>query len=304
MASMKRWLSGIVVLLVAGLPPAVRAETSASPLADDPTLIALAVALSCADAPEAIEAAPQGPGGPAAGGPEIELVATVRAKTLKFDEVPKVDVVFRGTSKRRTVWKTERVNLPVHPQPGVVYRDVQVRLTISSDLDELTAMLRDAKRASRGIRIEDPAAPVAPAAAKVADPPRPAHPAAPAPAPAPVAAKPGAAAPAPKPLAASAAPPASPAPAAAAAAKPVPSPGTTPAPAATAAPASPAPAPAVNQVPAPAPAATPATSAPAAPPEARPAAVAPVPASAAAAPKPTVPAAAAAPPASAASAAR
>jgi hypothetical protein len=209
MASMKRWWSGVVVLLVAGVSPAVRAETGASPLADDPTLIALAVALSCSDAPEAIEGVPQGPSGPAATGPEIELVATVRAKTLKFDEVPKVDVVFRGSGRRRTVWKTERVNLPVHPQPGVVYHDVQVRLTISSDLDELTSMLREAKRASRGIRIEDvaSAAPVAPA--KPADPPK----AAPAAA-APVKAAPAA----PAPAAASAAKPAaSPAPAAPAA---------------------------------------------------------------------------------------
>lgn len=172
MASVKRWLSGIVVLAVVGVSPAARAEAGASPLADDPTLIALAVALSCSDAPEVVEAAPQGPSAPAATGPEIELVATVRAKTLRFEEVPKVDVVFRGSGKRKTVWKTERVNLPMHPQPGVVYHDVQVRLTISSDLEELTSMLREAKRASRGIRIEDAVAAAPGTGAKVAEPPQ------------------------------------------------------------------------------------------------------------------------------------
>lgn len=165
--AMRGWVAAIL-LGAAASPWAARAEGGgAMPLADDPTLIALAVALSCADAPEGVEAALQGPSGPAAAGPEIELVATVRAKALRFDEVPKVDVVFRGTGKRRTVWKTERVNLPMRPQPGVTYRDVQVRLTISSDVEELTSMLRQARLAARGIRVEEdagpaPAAPVQP----------------------------------------------------------------------------------------------------------------------------------------------
>ncbi len=176
MTRSKRCLAGAAALLLAASePPAARAEGGgAMPLADDPTLIALAVALSCSDAPEVIEVAPQGPSGPAPTGPEIELVATVRAKALRFDEVPKVDVVFRGEGKRKTVWKTERVNLPRHPEPGVTYRDVQVRLTISSDVEELTSMLRQARLAARGIRIEDEAGP-APAepvqAPKLVDPP-------------------------------------------------------------------------------------------------------------------------------------
>ncbi len=175
MTSSKGCLAGAAALLLAtSATPAAHADGGgAMPLADDPTLIALAVALSCSDAPEGGEAAPQGPSGPAAAGPEIELVATVRAKALRFDEVPKVDVVFRGTGKRKTVWKTERVNLPMHPEPGVTYRDVQLRLTISSDVDELTSMLRQARLAARGIRVEEdagpPAAPVE--APKLVDPP-------------------------------------------------------------------------------------------------------------------------------------
>ena len=142
----------------------------ANPLADDPTLIALAVALACAPAPDGVEAPPAAPPAVEPEGPELELVATVRAKSLRFDQVPTADVLFRGTGRRKTVWKTERVNLPVNPEPNVTYHDVQVRLTVTSDIEELTSMLREAKRASRGVRIDaDPPA-VAPAAAKAAPP--------------------------------------------------------------------------------------------------------------------------------------
>ena len=153
-----RWLAAAIAVLLGGaIPakaPAAEVQGDASPLADNATLIALAVALSCADAPEAVAAPPAEPSGVSAAGPELELVATVHAKALRFDEVPKVNVVFRGDGKRRTVWKTERVNLPAHPEAGVTYRDVQVRLTVTSDIDELASLLNEAKRASRGIRIE------------------------------------------------------------------------------------------------------------------------------------------------------
>ncbi len=170
MANPSRWVA-VVVLAALGeaLPSragAEGAESGSAPLADDPTLVALAVALSCAEAPDVIEAPPAEPSGPAAEGPELALVATVRAKALRFDEVPKVDVAFKGNGKRRTVWKTERVNLPTRPEPGVTYRDVQLRLTITTSFEELESMLRDAKRASRGIRIEQENPPAAPAAAK------------------------------------------------------------------------------------------------------------------------------------------
>jgi hypothetical protein len=157
-------LSGLLLGGVPAKASAVEAQGDAAPLADDATLIALAVALSCADAPDAVTAPPAEPATVTPAGPELELVASVKAKAIKFDEVPKVNVVFRGGG-RRTVWKTERVNLPVRPQAGVTYKDVEVRLTITSDIDELSSLLRDAKRASRGVRIEQ-APPVQPAAAK------------------------------------------------------------------------------------------------------------------------------------------
>jgi hypothetical protein len=154
-------VAGTVLLVLAGSSPrAARGDTDGGPLADDPTLIALAVALSCADA----AAGPAGAwdGVTPAPGAEVELVATVRARTLRFDEVPSADALLRASAAAKAVWRAERVNLPAHPEPGVVYRDVRVRLTVASDANGLAALLREAKKAAGGIRMEEPqAAPVA-----------------------------------------------------------------------------------------------------------------------------------------------
>jgi hypothetical protein len=174
--ALRKWrAAGLAVAIGLGLVPrAVRAADSgqgSTPLADDRTLVALAVALACADAPQA-EPPPGGPelSGPANDGPELELVATVRAKALKFDVVPRTQVVFQGSGRRKTTWKTERVNLPMHPEPGVTYRDVAVRLTVTSDIEELAALLKEAKRASAGIVMEKdaPAADASSAKGRVA----------------------------------------------------------------------------------------------------------------------------------------
>jgi hypothetical protein len=160
------------VLAAVALLPAARAVAQApSPLADDPTLIALAVSLACAHGPEGGEQlTPPEPQAPTSKGPELELVALVRAKAIKFDDVPHIDVKFKGSGKRRTTWRTERVNLPMHPEPGVVYRDVAVRLTVTTTVDELGDLLAQAKRASSGIRMEadDGVAPAAPPASPAA----------------------------------------------------------------------------------------------------------------------------------------
>jgi len=166
MAKGPGWVAAVLVAVLGwGLPRGAQAQgqVGSGALADDATLIALAVALSCSDALDVVPAPRAEPSASPAQGPELELVATVRAKVLRFDQVPKVDVVFRG--KRRTVWKTERVNLPARPEPGVVYRDVQVRLTITTNFEELGAMLQEAKHASRGVRIEHEDAAVMPTSA-------------------------------------------------------------------------------------------------------------------------------------------
>ena len=59
--------------------------------------------------------------------PDVELGATVRAKELRFDEVPDTDVSFDGNPDIETGNETERENLPEEVEPGVTYRDVEVR---------------------------------------------------------------------------------------------------------------------------------------------------------------------------------
>ncbi len=55
--------------------------------------------------------------------PDIEMRASVKAKELRFEEVPETDVRYVGDSSS----VTERTNLPDEVEPGVTYRDVEVR---------------------------------------------------------------------------------------------------------------------------------------------------------------------------------
>jgi hypothetical protein len=58
--------------------------------------------------------------------PDIELTAGVKARELRFEEVPETEV--------HPLAKTERENLPEEVQPGVTYRNARVRLRIASAL--------------------------------------------------------------------------------------------------------------------------------------------------------------------------
>jgi hypothetical protein len=138
-----------VATLLAGSPALARAEEQGggAPL-DDPTLVALVFALAATPAPE-----PQATANAPGNEPQLELVATVRARSIVFADVPHVNLQFTGSGPRRTAWRIERVNLPARVQPGVVYRDVTVRLTLTTTMDDLAVLLRDARAASRGLRI-------------------------------------------------------------------------------------------------------------------------------------------------------
>jgi hypothetical protein len=169
MTSLPSFAAAALAAALSSSSPGAGAEApgSASVPLDDPTLVALAVALAVSPAPPA-HAPAAGETRLAKAEPRLELVATVRAKSVVFDAVPKVDVTFAREGPRRTVWRTERTNLPARVEPGVVYRDVAVRLTLESTAEELAILLRDAKRASRGLRLEaegEPAAAPAPASA-------------------------------------------------------------------------------------------------------------------------------------------
>jgi hypothetical protein len=59
--------------------------------------------------------------------PDVEVIASVRARELRFRTVPKVKVRFAGEPAFKATSWTERDNLPDQVEPGVTYRDVRVR---------------------------------------------------------------------------------------------------------------------------------------------------------------------------------
>ena len=66
--------------------------------------------------------------------PDIEFTADVKAKWLRFEEVPETEVRFSGHPERESASGTDRENLPHEVEPGVTYRDPKVRLRIASAL--------------------------------------------------------------------------------------------------------------------------------------------------------------------------
>jgi hypothetical protein len=66
--------------------------------------------------------------------PDIALGADVKMSELYFEEVPDPEVDFRGSTRRNSVWKSRRENLPDRVQEGVVYRDAEVRLRIATEV--------------------------------------------------------------------------------------------------------------------------------------------------------------------------
>ena len=73
---------------------------------------------------------------------DVAITARVRAESLRFDVVPNPKVEFSGQPERNTVWEAERENLPTPVEPGVTYRDIGIRLKITSvftDIDRIVA---------------------------------------------------------------------------------------------------------------------------------------------------------------------
>ena len=75
---------------------------------------------------------------------DIVITATVQAKELKIEIVPTPTVEFPGTKDRQTVWEADRENLPAEVQPGVVYRDIGIRLRIYSRFSEIQRIVLEA----------------------------------------------------------------------------------------------------------------------------------------------------------------
>ena len=76
--------------------------------------------------------------------PDVAILATVRAKELRFEQVPEVKVTFPDQEKNQTVWHSDRTNLPDKVQPYVIYRDIGIRLTISSTLPNIEQIVDEA----------------------------------------------------------------------------------------------------------------------------------------------------------------
>ncbi|ABC83518.1 hypothetical protein [Anaeromyxobacter dehalogenans] len=173
-------------LAAALLPCPAHAEAPAAPPAprlDEAALVALAVALAVSPAPALDPAA--GAADPAA----VELGATVRLRQVTFEERPRIRVTLAGSAPARAWWKVERTNLPAQVEPGVVYRDVVLKLTLGGPADAVQALLDDAARLAPGVRIERASPEPARAAAEPAALASAAPPAVPAPPPAPAVAK-------------------------------------------------------------------------------------------------------------------
>ena len=59
--------------------------------------------------------------------PDVEMGARVKAKRLRFKRVPETEVQFAGEPDHESESGSERKNLPEQVEPGVTYRDVEVR---------------------------------------------------------------------------------------------------------------------------------------------------------------------------------
>ena len=58
--------------------------------------------------------------------PDLEIGATARADSVRFERRPETRVEFRGESIAETDSGSERRNLPDEIEPGTTYRDVRI----------------------------------------------------------------------------------------------------------------------------------------------------------------------------------
>jgi hypothetical protein len=58
---------------------------------------------------------------------DVDVSTSVRARSLRFGIVPETRVWFEGEPAESSSSETERENLPDEVEPGVDYRDVEVR---------------------------------------------------------------------------------------------------------------------------------------------------------------------------------
>jgi hypothetical protein len=112
-------------------------------------------------------AAPQDAAAPSASAEsaDLSITANVTARELRFETVPNPKVEFTGSHERKTEWEAERQNLPRPVQPGITYRDIGIRLKITSvfaDIDRIVAEALGEAPVSDDAPQAEPVAPEAP----------------------------------------------------------------------------------------------------------------------------------------------
>lgn len=76
---------------------------------------------------------------------DLAITSTVTARELRFNVVPSSEKIeFSGSPERQTGWVVERQNIPEHAAEGVTYRDIGVRLQITSVFSDIDRIVSDA----------------------------------------------------------------------------------------------------------------------------------------------------------------
>jgi hypothetical protein len=68
--------------------------------------------------------------------PDVEMAATVRAKELRFECKPEVEIGAHADSPASAELVSERTNLPDEVEPGVTYRNIEVRWRLAARLKD------------------------------------------------------------------------------------------------------------------------------------------------------------------------
>jgi hypothetical protein len=77
---------------------------------------------------------------------DIELVASVEADELRFDEPPETEVRFFGEPGHESASGSDRTNLPEEVEPGVTYRNVRIDYRLATRLVEAPSRARKRAR--------------------------------------------------------------------------------------------------------------------------------------------------------------
>jgi hypothetical protein len=70
------------------------------------------------------------------GKPDVEILAAVRAKEVRFECNPDVEVSAHANSDAEAESVSERDNLPDEVEPGVTYKNVAVRWRLAARLKD------------------------------------------------------------------------------------------------------------------------------------------------------------------------